>query len=272
MDPKAYREETLSRLRRVESFGASEDAQEKAGIEDVDALIESAADTSLPVKVRLAALHQINQIAFDLRAFKDHNAQYDRELKKLRSDKSSLVRRAAFERLASSMDHETRTMLQDSLSGAGKSVVPDKLAATLLGMDDHASSRDVLREAIGRAQDGIREVALRGLAADAGSAKLLERIALNSAEPMDIREAAILSLKTADPARFADLVQLLATDRQEDALLRATAVSSLAHSKEALSRAQSQFETFISELDAVSQETTSRALKASIKHLKSRVK
>lgn len=272
MDPKTYREEMLSQVRGVESFGAGADPDDAPGIDDVDTLIDRAEDTSQSVKTRLAAIHQINQIAFDRRAFKDHNAAYDRALKTLRLDKSSRVRQAAFERLALSMDHETRQMLQDSLSGAGQTLVPDKLAATLLGMDDHASSRDVLREATGHSDNGIREVALRGLAADASSGDLMERIALNGEEPIDIREAAILSLKIADPARFANMAQRLATNGDEDARLRATAVSSLAHTTEALAHARAQSDTLLSDLDAVSRETKSRALKASIKHLKSRAK
>lgn len=268
MDPKTYREEMLSQLRGAEASSASESAQPHTDIEGVIALIERAENQELSVKERLEAISQINRIAFDLRAFKDYNAQYDRVLKRLRSDPSSMVRRAAFERLALSMDHETRIMLQQSLSGEGRALIPDKMAATLLGMDDHASSRDVLRDVVQNREEAIRQVALRGLAADANSAPLLERIAFDKSEHPETRQVATLSLKVASPERFSELAKKLAVDEEEDERIRATAVSSLAHSIEALERAKS--DEFLSQLDRVSSETRSRALKASIKRLKAR--
>jgi len=279
MDPKTYREEMLAKMRRVESFGSAavqEDREgvpsdlQHAGIEDVDTLIERTKDSKQAVKDRLEAIDAINRIAFDQQGFKDHNARYVKLLMELRSDHSSMVRRAAFERLSLSMDHGTRGMLQDSLSGDGETLVPHKMAATLLGMDDHASSRDVLRNAVENGEDAVRQVAVRGLAADTKSASLLEQIATDQSEYPEMREAATLSLKVASPKRFAGLVQKLATDSAEDDRVRATAISSLAHSTEALKRASSK--AFLSQLDEVSKKTQSRALKSSIKHLKSRAK
>ena len=63
-------------------------------------------------------------------------------------------------------------------------------------------------------------------------------------------------------------VQINLMPEEEDERIRATAVSSLAHSIEALERAKS--DEFLSQLDRVSSETRSRALKASIKRLKAR--
>ncbi len=277
MDPKTYREEMLEKMRGVESFGTANIEIDRegvpsdlnhAGIEDVDALIKRTEDSKQAVKDRLAALEAINRIAFDQQAFKDHNARYVKLLKQLRSDHSSMVRRAAFERLSLSMDLETRRMLQDSLSADGEPLVPDTMAAALLGSDDHASSRDVLRNVVKNGEDAVRQVALRGLAADSKSASLLEKIATDQNEPPEMREAATLSLKIASPKRFAGLVKKLATDSTNDDQLRAKAISSLAHSTEALENASSK--AFLSQLDEVSKGTRSRALKSSIKHLKSR--
>lgn len=271
MDPKTYREEMLAKMRGVESSGSTHAAsEERAGLDDVDALMERAKDPKAPVQERLRAIEDINRIAFDLKEFQEHNANYLKVLKELRSDKSSKVRWAAFERLSLSMDHETRNMLQRSLSGEGEALVPKTMAATLLGMDDHASSRDVLREAVESGDKTVRQVALLGLASDSKSADLLERIATDQNEGAEMREAAILSLKIASPRRFADMVQKIAFDSAEDDRLRAIALSSLAHSTDALERVKSK--SFLSRLDEVSKETRSQALKSSIKHLKSRSK
>lgn len=271
MDPKTYREEMLAKMRGVESLGPTDPASEKrAGLDDVDALIERAKDPKAPVQDRLQAIEEINRIAFDLKEFQKHNADYLKVLKELRSDKSSKVRWAAFERLSLSMDHETRNMLQRSLRREGEALVPDKMAVTLLGMDDHASSRDALREAVESGDKTVRQVALLGLASDSRSADLLERIATDQNEDAEVREAATLSLRVASPEQFADMVQKIAVDPAEDNRLRATALSSLAHSTDALERVKSK--SFLSRLDEVSKETHSQALKSSIKRLKARSK
>ncbi len=269
MDPKTYREEMLAKMRGVESAESSAVARDgRAGLDDVDALMAKAKDQKAPVQERVQAIEEINRIAFDLKEFRKHNADYLKVLKELRTDKSSKVRSAAFERLSLAMDHETRNMLQHSLSGEGTSLVPDMMAATLLGMDDHASSRDVLREAVEKGDKTVRRAALQGLASDSRSADVLERIATDQNEEAEMREAATLSLKTASPKRFADMVQKIVVDPAEDDRLRATALSSLAHSTDALNRVKSK--SFLSRLDEVSKETRSQALKASIKHLQSR--
>ena len=279
MDPKKYRQEMLAKIEGSQTSDQTggDSALSKAstpppsgGTNRVDTLMERASDASLPVDERLEAIKAINGIAFDLKAFQAYNARYVKVLKELRSDKSKKVRQAAFKRLALSMDPETRTMLQSGLASQEKALVPEQLAVTLLSTDDHASSRATLRQVVETGRESVRNVALRGLAPDAKSAGLLERIAMDRNETAEIREAAALSLKSASPERFAEFASKIAVDLAETDRVRATAIGGLAHSTEAIERID--MEPLLRQLDEVSKQTKSSALRSSIKRLKSRTK
>lgn len=273
MDPKDYREKLMEKVAKAAARAESEavDPRIEDGeidVEEVEALIKRAENPKAKVNDRLDAMEAINRVAFDKVAFQDYNAQYVRLLKQLRLDRSSKVRQAAFDRLSLSMDHDTRDMLQRSLSGEGDALVPDRLAASLLGLDDHASSRDVLRDAVKSRDKNVRKAALRGLSADTRSADLLEGIATDPREDVEMREAATISLKAASPKRFAKMAQKLAVDPRESDQIKAAAVASLAQAAEEID--EEDLETLFSELDEVSRRTRSRALKSSISRLKKR--
>lgn len=271
MDPEAYRKHYLAQMEnaprgqarnRVADRGVKLEASEAAPETGIRQLMAVAGDRKASVETRLDAIDAINRFAFDLKAFQEYNADYTRLLKTLRTDASSKVRSAAFQRLALSLDQDSRALLQKGLSGDVSPLVPEKTAITLLGIDDHASSRAALRAAAQQSDESTRRAALRGLAADTNSAPLLERIAADSAESAPVRETAALSLKVASPKRFVKLAKKLALDDGEVDRLRATAVSALAHNAETRQLASS--DKFNKELEQVSQRTSSRALKASI--------
>lgn len=271
MDPEAYRKDYLAKIENaprgqprdgVADRGMTLAASEPGPGTGIHRLMAVAGDPKALVETRLEAIDAINRFAFDLQAFREYNAEYTRLLKTLRTDASSKVRSAAFQRLALSLDQDTRALLQKGLSGDALPLVSEKTAITLLGLDDHASSRAALRVAAERSEESTRRAALRGLAADTSSAALLERIAANSAESTPVRETAALSLKVASPKRFVKLAKKLALDNGEEDRLRATAVSALAHNAETRQLASS--DKFKKELEEVSHRTSSRALKASI--------
>lgn len=269
MDVENYRKDYLEKLDRYGREQSANKVQpetltERSLLSDrgVDGLIAVAGDGKRSVEERLGAIDAINNIAFDQQAFRDHNADYVRLLKELRTDRSSKVRLAAFQRLALSLDHDTRNMLQESLSGASEPLLPAKAAATLLGVDDHASSRSVLRSVAENTAGPTQRAALRGLAADASSAPLLERIVANRKQTPRTRETAALSLKVASPKRFVKLAKKLVVDEREDDMLRATAMAALAQGAEVRQLAAST--SFAQQLDDVSRKTKSRTLKSSI--------
>lgn len=271
MDPEAYRKDYLARMEnapRGQPLDGVADRSLKLAASQpgprtgIHVLMAVAGDPKAPVETRLEAIDAINRFAFDLKAFREYNADYTRLLKTLRTDASSKVRSAAFQRLALALDQDTRALLQKGLSGDATPLVSEKTAITLLGLDDHASSRAALRAAAERSEESTRRAALRGLAADTSSVALLERIAADSAESAPVRETAALSLKVASPKRFVKLAKKLALDNGEEDRLRATAVSALAHNTETRQLASS--DKFKKELEEVLHRTSSRALKASI--------
>ena len=139
-----------------------------------------------------------------------------------------------------------------------------------MSIDDHASSREILRDIAENEQASTKCAAIRGLAADTQSASLLERIATDQDEAIETRETAALSLKIASPKRFVKMAKQLATDRSEEDRIRATALSAIAHNAEAVELASTR--AFQKQLDEVAKETKSRSLKSSIKQFQTQAK
>lgn len=268
MDAEAYRKDYLAALKsrdRKPAIAPVSVAEAAAG-PDIDRLMEVVADKKAPVTTRLDAIKRIDSRAFDLNAFAPYEAKYNRLLKQLRTDPSAEIRKTAFRGLSQSLDRETRNMLHESLSNPNNKLISDKAAVTLLGFDDHVSSREVLRTMAESADQPIRVAALRGLAGDSRSAGLLEKVLTDSAEALRVRRAAGLSLKVAAPERFAKVARKIVTDAAEDRDLRAVAMSALAHGAEVRNIAKSA--AFEKKLDGVAEETKSRSLKKSIELFK----
>src|SRR5437868_8301609 len=109
MDPEAYRKDYLARLESApgrRSRDAAPDRNMKSAADPAGAdtcihrLMARLADKRNSVEARLEAMNSINRLAFDLQSFRPYNADYVRLLKTLRTDQSSKIRRAAFQRLA----------------------------------------------------------------------------------------------------------------------------------------------------------------------------
>lgn len=240
------------------------------GADEPDVLMATAQDASRPVAERLSALQQLNARAFNMIEFAPYAARFDQMLKSLCTDKSAKVRLAAFQRLGLSPDAETRRLLHDSLAGTGEKLVPDLVAATLLGFDDHASSRDLLAQLAGNSDGKLRRAALRGLSGDPSMAGRLRAIATDRTELSKVRQTAALALKSASASDFADMAQQLVADPTEDSALRALTMSALAHGGEV--RAAAAASGFSARLDDVAANTMSRSLKRSIKLFKQMAK
>lgn len=269
MDAEAYRKDYLAALKSSETglpLKAGKSADEPAADPDIDRLMAAAADTTATVAARLEAIKRIDAVAFDLKFFSPYDARYVRLLKQLRTDRSAEIRKMAFRGLSPSLDRETREMLHQGLGNSDKKLIPDKAAVTLLGFDDHGSSRDILRSMAETAVEPVRRAALRGLAGDTRSAGMLERVATDPAESVKVRRTAALSLKVASPKRFATMAKQMVADRAEDPAMRAAAMSALAVGAEVREIAQTP--RFAKQLDAVADATRSRSLKRSIKLFK----
>ena len=221
------------------------------------------ANTTATVEDRVAAMALINGAAFDPVAFAPHNADYDRLLHELATDKAKDIRAAALERLALVGDGYAQQLLTEGLEGKRRPLVPAAKAAQLLGSDDHHAARPVLRRLAETKTGKVREEALRALANDTKSAALFETISKDKSEPLPVRQIAAMSLKQTAPARFARFAEKIVLDEDDDDGLRATAMSAGAHTAEV--RKHLTKRRFTEAVDAVRTATKSTALKASIK-------
>ncbi|MDQ4086580.1 MAG: hypothetical protein M3177_00980 [Pseudomonadota bacterium] len=257
--PEQLVERICSLSLRPDSFDAS-----------VRLLLSIAADKKRPAAARLAALQRLSGAHFQTHRFQLFTAEYREVLRKTATDRSSRLREAALERLTLFGDREAQKLLRESLSPEGRTLLRPEKAVQLLARDDHASAKALFRELAEKGTGKVREEALRALASDSRSAKLLEGIAGNKAETPAIRQVAAAGLKAASAPRFARLAQKLILDRTEDDSVRAAAAVGIAHSKEVRDRlAKPTFERAIAKVQAT---TKSRALRKSARQLVQRLR
>lgn len=262
MDIAKYRKEC-----EAEIAAAGNASMRYDGFEATEAAIPQAlatlADTAAPAENRVAAMALINLATFDPVAFAPHNAEYDRLLHELATDKEKRIRAVALERLALVGDGYAQMLLAEGLEGKRRPLVPAAKAAQLLGSDDHNAARPILRRLAETKTGKVREEALRALANDTRSAALFETITSDKSEPLSVRQIAAMSLKQTSPARFAKLAEKIVLDDDDDDRLRATAMSAGAHTAEV--RKHLSKRRFADAVDAVRTSTKSTALSASIK-------
>ena len=226
----------------------------------VRTLLDIAGNESLATDVRLAALGQLGAAEFQPAEFDQFHAEFIDLLRRLAQAQERDIRVAAFERLTLTNDAQAQKLLQDGLE-KGKPPVPAVKAIQFLARDDHGSAVPLFRKLAKASIGPVREQALRALAADSKSVTLFESIANDKAESNRLRQIAAMNLKNTSPTRFAKFASALALDDQEDAKLRAVAVSAIAHTKEVAAKVKPAFPA---SLLAVGLVTGSHVLKASI--------
>jgi len=234
-------------------------------LELVDRLLDLLRDADEPVAVRKVALTLLQQSTFLGPVFDPKRPDYLHTLRSIVDDSDSELRRRVIGILARQKDEYVQRRLIDGLERRAKPLVPEAKAIQFLGYDIHSDHYAVLRRiaeqptkrpkrpakrAAKRAGGGApprptraareerprqtssgvaRREAIRVLAADPKSGRLLARILDDKREKPDVRRASAIALQSVAPKKFEKMAMKIALDEKEDDQLRATSISALTH-------------------------------------------
>ncbi len=229
----------------------------------VDELLATLRDRKEPVAVRSAALKALGALDFLGPPFLPFRADYKQALRELATDPRKTLRESALELLAMEKDRYAQGLLVQGLERPEDAVVSDAKAMQFLGYDDHADIAPLVRRVYRRATGAAREEAVRILATDPQSEKLLTRLLKDKSEPSSIRRISASGLQNLNPEAFARAARRIVADDSDYNEIRATSLAALAYGREAGDKAADK--KFVDTVQNLTETTRSSALRASSK-------
>ena len=185
--------------------------------ERVAALLSLLLDRKAPVAERAAALQALGALDFLGPRFEPYRADYKQALRQLATDPRATLREKALELLAIGKDPYAQDLLVKSLENPEEAVVSEAKAMQLLAYDDHAELTPLAQKVYKRSTGAAREEALRMLATDPSSERLLTRLLKDKSETSSIRRISASGLQSLNPAAFEKTAR---TDRDRRRRLR----------------------------------------------------
>ena len=141
------------------------------------AVLDVLRDKNDSKEVRLAALQTLQAASFSTVAFESCRSDYIATLRKVAHDSDAELRQRVLGILAREKDSFAQKTLLQGLENPEKALVPPEKALQLLSYDVHADAYSVARAIVKKSPSHTaKREALRLLAADAGSAKMFEKI------------------------------------------------------------------------------------------------
>ena len=193
-------------------------------------LLAILADPGEDDAVRLAALSSLQQGSFSVAEFGRYAADFGAALRSAATDDDPALRERALDILALQGDGYAQRLLAEGLQDPAKALVAPRKALEMIGYDVHAEQYGMLRDlAEGSRQKGVRQAALRLLAADSGSADLFARIAADTTDDPGARATAAVALQGMAPSEFAEIARRVVDDDDDHDGVRATFITALAH-------------------------------------------
>lgn len=229
----------------------------------VGELLATLLDRKEPVAVRLAALQALGAFDFLGPKFDPFRADYKEALRQLATDPRRSIRERALERLAVDKDPYAQDLLTRGLERPEEALVSEARAMQFLAYDDHAELAPLARKVYKRASGVAREEAVRVLATDPGSEKLLARIMKDKAEKSSIRRISAAGLQSLNPDAFERAARKIVADDDDYNEIRATSLAALAHGRE--TRDKPADPKFAETVQEVAKKTRSTALRSSSK-------
>lgn len=164
------------------------------------------ADEQEEPSVRLAALQQLQVLAFSSPTFNDWRPAF---LEALRiAVEEPALRTAALEVLTQQKDRPTAERLLAGLRNAAEAIVKPDQALRLLSNDPHADALDVARQiADDPPSENARREALALLAADPGSVERFRSLLTDSAESTPVRKLAATALSQLAPENLTAMAE-----------------------------------------------------------------
>jgi hypothetical protein len=231
--------------------------------DQVGELFATVLDRKEPVAVRLAALQALGAFDFLGAKFDPFRADYKEALRQLATDPRRSIRERALERLAVDKDPYAQDLLTRGLEQPEEALVSEARAMQFLAYDDHAELAPLARKVYKRASGVAREEAVRVLATDPGSEKLLARLMKDKEEKSSIRRISAAGLQSLNPDAFERAARKIVADDDDYNEIRATSLAALAHGRE--TRDTPADPKFAETVQAVAKKTRSTALRSSSK-------
>jgi hypothetical protein len=192
------------------------------------AVLASSAET---LAVRVAALQALRAALFLGEQFAPYRVAFLQVLRQLaRPEVDAALREGATEALASEKDPDIQETLKKGLTDQKYALVAPVKALQLLSLDDHANIADLASKLFQQTADlGLKEAALRILAADPKSQDLFAQLLADKSQPRSLRALSATGLNFLNPQKFADIAQNIVKDHNDFEDIRASALGALAN-------------------------------------------
>lgn len=188
----------------------------------LDRVIDLLADPKEAVSVRAAALTMLKAAAFYVGSFASRRPKYIAALRSAATSEDPMLRQRALGVLARERDAPTLDKLEDGLRDPTKAVVSPEKALQLLSYDSKRDVHDVLVKTIQNPPTPeAKQQALRNLAAEGKSKRILERVLGDKSEPTENRIVAMAGVQNLAPDAFSDIAGDIVADPSEDESVRA---------------------------------------------------
>jgi hypothetical protein len=188
----------------------------------LDRVIDLLANPNEAVSVRAAALTMLKAAAFYVGSFASRRPKYIAALRSAATSEDPMLRQRALGVLARERDAPTLDKLEDGLRDPAKAVVPPEKALQLLSYDPKRDVHDVLVKTIQNPPTpAAKQQALRNLAAEGKSKRILERVLRDKSEPLENRIVAMAGVQNVAPDSFSHIAGEIVADASEDESVRA---------------------------------------------------
>jgi hypothetical protein len=285
MEPGQYRkrfEAELAKAAKAESSRAADAAADESAtpaeraraiksapldLDRLDArvaeLLAIVRDSKEPVAVRMAALETLRALDFLGPRFAPFRAEYKQALRDVVAEAKGTLRESALELLAVDKDPFAQDLLVRGLESPEEALVPEPKALQFLGYDDHADVAPLAQKVFRRAtMEAAREEALRVLATDPRSERLLSRLLNDKSEQSKIRRISATGLQSLNPDAFERAARKIVGDDSDYDEIRATSLAALAHGREA--RDTPADPKFVRTVQKLGEKTRSRTMRSSV--------
>ena len=184
-------------------------------------LIDLLADPKEAVSVRSAALTMLKAAAFHVGTFASLRPRYIAALRSAAATEDPMLRQRALGVLARERDAPTLDKLEEGLRNPAKALVSPEKALQLLSYDIKRNVHDVLVKIVQNPPTPeAKQQALRNLAAEGKSRRILERVLRDKTEPRQNRIVAMAGVQSLAPETFSDIAGDIVADASEDENLR----------------------------------------------------
>jgi hypothetical protein len=184
-------------------------------------LIDQLGNPDEPAAVRGAALMMLKAAAFHSSALQSLRPRYIESLRAAAEATNPTLRQRALGVLARERDAPTLNKLENGLRNPAKALVSPEKALQLLSYDPKRDIQDVLVQMVKKPPTPeAQQQALRNLAAQGGSRRILENVLKNKKESKEARVIAMAGLQSLAPLRATDLVENIVADPKENESLR----------------------------------------------------